>query len=226
MTISYCLFIWATVATAASSKLATATASFAGSTMSMSVPTAATSRSRLDGWAPAGEGAALDGDGVARDAATVNGDGGSGEPPDGANAGRGAEAELPDAVPPTGGTVDRGGPLAPARTIAGNVTLGACAEVFDADENDPIGLLGAASSPPTAAATVSCWVDSEAFLPVVTSATVSGGAAYSNPPSDTPAIAAATMPAALVSSVSDERDVSFSRPAASNSSNNESVSSC
>ena len=101
MTISYCLLNWATVTTAASNKLATAAASFAGSTMSMSAPTAATRRSRLDGWAPAGTGAARDGDGVARDAATGNGDGGAGEPPDGATTGGGPEAERPYAVPPT-----------------------------------------------------------------------------------------------------------------------------
>jgi hypothetical protein len=200
--------------------------------MSMSVPRASANRWRLDGWAPAGGGGAPDGDGVAGKAATDTGEGVAGEPPDGVNAGRtvnaglGAEPEGREAMPPPGGTVDRGGLLGPARNIAGDVLLGAGAEVFDAEENDPLGLSGAASSPPTAAAAVSYCVDSEAFVPVVTNATVSGGSAYSNPPADAYSTAAAIMSASLMPSASDGREAASRLSAASNSSSNESVSSC
>jgi hypothetical protein len=166
----------------------------------------------LDGGAPAGGGGTPDGVGVAREAATFTGEGIAGEPLDGANAGRtvnaglGAEPEGLEVVPPPGGTVDRGGLLVPARNIAGDVLLGAGAEVFDAEENDPLGLSGAASSPPTAAAAVSYCVDSEAFVPVATNATVSDGPVYSDPPADASFTAAAIMSAELLPSASDERD--------------------
>jgi hypothetical protein len=58
--------------------------------------------------------------------------------------------------------------------ISGIVLPGTGAEVFVAEEDNPLGLLGAASSPPTGAAAVSLIVDS-AFFVVATTATVSDG---------------------------------------------------
>jgi hypothetical protein len=98
-----------------------------------------------------------------------------GEPPDDANGGLLVEPVVGEAPPP-GGTPERGGLPVPARTTTRGIGLpGAAAEVFIAEEDEPLGLRKAASSAPTAVATALRVVDSEAFVSMATIATVSDG---------------------------------------------------
>jgi hypothetical protein len=154
---------------------------------------------------------------VAKDIVT-----GTGEPLDDANGGPPVEPVVGEAPPP-GGTTGRGGLSAPARTPRVRLLLGTGAEVFVAEEDDPLGLREAASSTSTAAATVLLVVDSEAFVSMATIATVSDGPEYSTPSQDA-FTAAAIISAALNPSAPNWRDGTPRPSTAINSSNNESVS--
>jgi hypothetical protein len=157
---------------------------------------------------------------VAREVLTCTGVGG--EPLDGANGGLLVEPVVGEAPPP-GGTPERGGLSVPARTTRGIGLLGAGAEVFIAEEDEPLGLRKAASSAPTAVATALLVVDSEAFVSMATIATVSDGSEYSTPSKDA-LTAAAIKSAALNPSSPHWRDGTPRPSTAINSSNNESVS--
>jgi hypothetical protein len=154
---------------------------------------------------------------VAKDIVT-----GTGEPLDDANGGPPVEPVAGEAPPP-GGTTGRGGLSAPARTPRVRLLLGTGAEVFVAEEDDPLGLREAASSTSTAAATVLLVVDSEAFVSMATIATVSDGPKYSTPSKD--AFTAAAIKSAALNPPSPHWRDGPPRPStAINSSNNESVS--